>query len=524
MNLTRLIDALSSPAAYSDAVDHVEVRQTHISVVFLAGRFAYKIKKPVDLGFLDFRTLDKRRHFCTEEVRLNRRLAPSVYLGVVPVKQKGNAIQIEGDGELIEWAVKMLRLPDDATFLERLRHQEIGEAQVKALAARVASFHACAEGGPRIAAFGRFDIVARNARENFEQSRAQVGVAVSRTLFERIQSLTEETLARRKSLIEARAERGVPRDTHGDLHLDHVYLFPEAAPPADLIVIDCIEFNERFRFADPVADMAFLAMDFAFHGRRDLADVFTESYFQHSADQESRELTPFYIAYRAAIRAKVEGFKMAEPEVPEAERAAAMESARAHWLLALTELERPGKKPVLVLVAGLPGTGKSTLAKHLAAGSGFHVIRSDEVRKELTSQSPIAIDDNIYSPVWTERTYAECRQRAGDRLFDGQRVIVDANFREEKQRAAFFNLAQRMGVPVVFLHCQCESDFVRQRLQARRCDVSDADWKVYQLLVGKWQQFAAESLRFLKEIDTSKGEQQVLTQALTVLRNSGLAE
>ena len=173
----------------------------------------------------------------------------------------------------------------------------------------------------------------------------------------------------------------MPRDTHGDLHLDHVYLFPDRAPPADLVIIDCIEFNERFRFADPVADMAFLVMDLAFHGRRDLARAFADAYFRASGDEEGRALLPFYTAYRAAVRGKVEGMELAEREVPEAERAAALVRARAHWLLALGELEEPGRRPCLVLVGGLPGTGKSTLARGLAEQAGFTVIRSDLVRR-----------------------------------------------------------------------------------------------------------------------------------------------
>jgi uncharacterized protein len=526
MELSLLIEALSSPAAYPDPVDHVEVRQTHISIVFLVGRHAYKIKKPVDLGFLDFSTLDKRRTLCEEEVRLNLRLAPLVYLGVVPVARTGIALRMEGDGEAVEWAVKMVRLPDHATFLERLRKHEIGEEQVKALAVRVASFHAAADAGPRIAAFGRFDIVARNARENYEQTRSQIGVTVSRSVFDRVQFLTEESLARHASLIEARAERGVPRDTHGDLHLDHVYLFPEEPPPADLVIIDCIEFNERFRFADPVADMAFLAMDFAFHGRGDLADVFSQAYFQASGDTNGREVAPLYMAYRAVVRAKVEGLKLSEKEVPDAERAAALESARAHWLLALTELEQPGRKPCLVLIAGLPGTGKSTLTRHLAECADFRIIRSDEVRKELAARAGVRPSDDtgkgIYSALWTERTYAECRQRADGLLFEGVRVIVDANFREEKQRLAFFNLARRMGVPALFLQCTCSPDMVRQRLQARRGDVSDADWTVHQQLAGEWQELGPELRRFLREIDAGKGEEDVLAQALANLRTAGL--
>ncbi len=336
MELARLIECLTDPAAYPEPVGAVEVRHTHISVVFLAGDHAYKVKKPVELGFLDFSTLEKRRHFCAEEVRLNRRLAPAIYRGVVPVTRTGSRVRMEGSGEVVEWAVKMQRLPDDATLQRRMLRGEVGPDQLRTLARKIASFHASAEAGDRVATFGRFEVVARNARENFAQALSQVGVTVSPAVFARLRDLTEEALAGLRPLIEARARRGIPRDTHGDLHLDHVYLFPERPPPDDLVIIDCIEFNERFRFADPVADMAFLAMDLVFHGRRELARAFSDAYFRAAGDEEGRALLPFYTAYRAVVRGKVEGFELAEREVPEVEKAAARTRARGptgcwHW-------------------------------------------------------------------------------------------------------------------------------------------------------------------------------------------------
>src|SRR5262245_54884173 len=316
MEFMRLIEALSHPSAYPHPVEAVEVRHTHVSVVFLAGPFAYKVKKPVALGFLDFSTLEKRRHFCEEEVRLNCRLAPTVYLGVVPVSQADAGLRVEGRGQLAEWAVKMERLPEEAALQERLRLAAIDPVALQALARRIASFHAAAETGERVSAFGRFEVVARNARENFDQAAPQIDLTISRAVYERLRALTEEAHGRLQPLVEARARRDVPRDTHGDLRLDHVYLFPDRPPPGDLVVIDCIEFNERFRYADPVADVAFLVMDLKFHGRGDLAREFADAYVRAANDEGGRALLPFYTAYRACVRAKVEGFELAEKEVP----------------------------------------------------------------------------------------------------------------------------------------------------------------------------------------------------------------
>lgn len=527
MELACLIEALSHPSAYRHPVEQVEVRQTHISVVFLAGPFAYKLKKAVNLGFLDFSTLEKRQHFCEQEVQLNRRLAPEVYLGVVPVVRTAPGVQFEGAGEVIEWAVKMQRLPDEATLLERLRRGDVSIELVEALARRIAAFHRTAEASERIATFGRFEAVTRNVLGIFDRSAAEVGTTVSQAVFDRVRTLAVETLARLRPLIESRAARRLTRDTHGDLHLDHIYFFPEKAPSGDLVIIDCIEFNEEFRYADPVADMAFPAMDLAFHGRRDLAHAFAQAYFRASADDEGRVLLPLYLAYRATVRGTVEGLLLKEREVPEAERSAALTRARAHWLLALAELEQPGRKPCLLLVAGLPGTGKSSLARRLAEQAGFWVVRSDEVRKELAGlspqeQMPPQVRELMYTAHWNQRTYAECLRQAEQLLFEGKRVLVDATFREEKQRQAFLKLAERLGVSGHLLLCLARPETVRHRLDNRQSDVSDANWPVYLRAARDWEEVGERTRTALQEISTEGAPEQVLGNALAVLEELGL--
>jgi aminoglycoside phosphotransferase family enzyme/predicted kinase len=526
MDLAELIADLSDTAAYPEPVEAVEVRQTHISVVFLAGQHVYKIKKPVALGFLDFSTLERRRHFCHEEVRLNRRLAPDVYLGVVPVARFAEGtLRVEGPGEPVEWAVKMVRLPETATLLSRLRRGELDRHTIDQLARAIARFHASAEANVHTQAFGRFAVVAGNARENFTQSTGHIGTTISQRIFERLRDRTEAELTRLKPMIEARADRGVPRDTHGDLHLDHVYLFPDRPPPGDLVIIDCIEFNERLRYADPVADAAFLVMDLCFHGERELAAALANEYFRAAGDADGRALLAFYTAYRAMVRAKVEGLKFAEMEVPAADRATTLQRAKAYWRLALGELENPGQQLCLVLVGGLPGTGKSTLARGLADAHDFTVIRSDVVRKELAGagrSSATEFGEGLYSPEATRRTYDECLQRAERLLFEGQRAIVDATFRDEAQRQRFLESATSWGVPGLLLMCQANPDVARRRLKDRRSDVSDADWSVYRQAAAAWEPAGPFVRRRLTVIDTDGLPQDALARAEKVLQTSQL--
>jgi len=524
MELARLIESLTDPTAYPYPVKAVEVRQTHISVVFLAGSYVYKVKKPVDFGFLDFSTLEKRRHFCAEEVRLNRRLAPEVYLGVVPIVRDGAGLQVEGAGEAVEWAVKMQRLPDEATLLAWLRRGEVGAELAETLAHRIAFFHRTAVATPVPESFGRFDAVARNLRDIFTQSVPQVGNSVSSPVFNRLRALTEESLEHLRPLIEDRARRSMTRDTHGDLHLDHVYYFPDREPPGDLVIIDCIEFTERFRYTDPVADMAFPYMDFLFHGRRDLARIFADAYFAASGDEEGRALLPLYTAYRASVRGSVEGLKLAEKEVLATDRRADLQKARAHWLLALEQLEEPERRPCLLLVTGLPGTGKSTLARALAERSNFELIRSDVVRKELAGLAPHELTPpearaRLYSAEWNDRTYAECLRRGEELLFQGKRVLVDATFREEARRRAFLEAAVRWGVPGALVVCEAKPDTVRERLAGRRYDASDADWSIYLQAAKYWEKpISSLTLSVMREISTDGGLQPTLEQACGFLR------
>jgi aminoglycoside phosphotransferase family enzyme/predicted kinase len=490
-DLMRLIDGLSRREAYPHPVPgDVKIHQTHISVVFLAGSYAYKVKKPVDMGFLDFTTLEQRRHFCHEEVRLNRRLAREVYLGVVPVSVEDGALRVDGRGVPVEYAVRMRRLPAEATLERRLLREESLTDALEKLGRKIAMFHAGAEAGPRVSRYGSWEVVAGNARENLLQSRGHRG---------------------------------------GDLHLDHVYFFPDREPPEDLVVVDCIEFNERFRYADPISDVAFLAMDLAYHGRRDLARVWVDAYFAFAEDASGRRLLPFYRSYRAAVRAKVDGMLAQEPEVSVAERDAAVQRARGHWLMALAELEQPARRPCLVLVAGLPGTGKSTVARGLAEAAGLHVIRADAVRKGLAGLPPDApaaagLDEGIYTPAWTERTYAACLDQAEEILFQGGRVVVDATFWQEARRSPFLDAGIRWGIRTLLLQLVAEPEAVKARLQARTAGPSDADWAIYRRLAERWEDPSAATERTRATVDASGEPSEVVTAAMAVLRAVDLVD
>lgn len=520
-----ILAALGDPATYGAGVRDVQVIHTHASVVFLAGDRVYKLKRPVDFGFLDYSTLTRREAMCRAEVALNRRLAPDVYRGVVPITVEDGHVAIDGNGTILEWAVAMKRLPDAACWSTRLAAGELQPEHARAVGRRLAQFHRTARRSPAIAAWASFDRVAAACRDNITALRSRS--SASPALVERLHLATEAALTAARPQIEARAAAGIPCEFHGDLRVEHVYDLGGVARVEDLRIVDCIEFSDALRHGDPAADIAFLTMDLRMHGGWALAAALERAWLEESHDAEAAALLPLYASYRSAVRAKVRAMQADDPGLSADERAHALSLARGHLVLACGELSPPPQRPALVLVAGLPGTGKSRLADDLERQAGLTWIRADAVRKELAGIDPLAsghdaIEAGIYTAAWNDRTYGECLARADRLLEAGGRAIVDASFKEERRRREFIDHARRLGVRVRLLCCVAPPEAIRTRLAERTADPSDADWHIYEHAVRTWDPYGDDTARVVTTIDTERPHAETVAAALDQLRRDGL--
>ena len=557
LSTEELILALSDPRAYPEAPAEVECIQTHISAVFRLRDTVYKVKKPKELLFLDFTTLDARRHFCHEEVRLNRRLAPDIYEGVVPILRVGGRVRVgaelldspdaEPAGEVLDYAVRMARLPDGRTLGALLGGGSVDAGEMERLGRRIAAFHAGADRRPEISAVATWETAGRNCLENFEQVEPFIGETISAPLFARLRALTVRELEHRRALMERRIRENRPCETHGDLRLEHIYFLPPKAAPAppsagspdpagaetEIAVIDCIEFNERFRWTDPVADIAFLVMELEFSGRADLAAAFAGAYFEAAGDPEGARLLPLYATYRNMVRGKVGSLRFGDGLVPPAERATAAGEATRHFLSALGRLAPARERPGLIVLQGLPGVGKSTLARTLAGTLGFRWIDTDRVRKELAGVPP---DEGaggratgadylagIYAPEWTGRTYAECARRAEALLLEGDRVVVEGSFRADAHRKALADLAATLGVRFLVLDCVTSPEEARHRLAGRAPGPSDADWAIHERMAAEREPVSEATRPFVREVSASGSPVDAMARIRVELAEAGLA-
>lgn len=464
-----LLEDLLRPEAYpAPRPGRVELVTTHISWVFLTEHDVWKVKRPVEYGFVDYSSLERREYFCREEVRLNRRLAPDVYLGVVPVRLGPRGHALHGDGAVVDCAVHMRRLPDAASAEALLRAGALTHEHLWRVAERLARFF---EAAPALPAYGALDVIRANTVRNFDGVRPFVGRTIPADTFETVQSWQLDFLARHAERFRRRVEQGRIRDGHGDLRLEHVYFLADAP-----VVIDCVEFSEALRAADVASDVAFLAMELDARDRADLAGSFLGRVALETNDYELYEVVDFYLSYRAWVRGLVASLLMADPSTPADKAGRKAGEARALFALAARYTRAPVAPGPVIAVGGLIATGKTALAEALSRVLGLPAVASDRTRKWLAGVVPTErAPASAYTPAFSQRTFDEVFRRAAVVLRSGRGVILDATFRQRDLRRRARDLAAEHGRPFLFVEATCDEATLRARLRRRAAGPSVSD-------------------------------------------------
>ncbi|MDD5242117.1 MAG: AAA family ATPase [Sulfuricella sp.] len=451
----------------------VEVIETHISWVLLAGGFAYKIKKSLDLGFLDFSTLEKRRHCCEEELRLNRRLAPNLYLEVTPITGNTGQPTLDGSGQAIEYAVKMRRFPQSSLLDQILLRGELTPEMIDAIACGIAGFHQRTAIADSASRFGAPEQAHQPTAQNFTQIRPRLLEQNDRSRLDGLERWSEEEYRICREAFTTRKAQGFIRECHGDLHLGNMVLLD-----GEVVPFDCIEFNDDLRWIDVVSEAAFLTMDLLDRERPDLARRFLNAYLEQTGDYIGLAVLRYYLVYRAMVRAKVASIRAGQEG----------ETGAGHWrqyrhYVELAESLTRHSPPFLAITHGLSGSGKTTITQALLEKMEMFRIRSDVERKRLyglepAARSGAAVAEGIYSPAANERTYRHLAELARSIIRSGHAVVVDAAFLRRRERASFGELARELGVPFVILDFAAPEHILRQRVEQRRRqgrDASEAD-------------------------------------------------
>ena len=508
--IERLMRALTNPNVYPHHPDSVQVVQTHISIVFLSGAYVYKIKKPLSLGFLDFTTLDKRKFFCQQEVDLNSRFSKDIYIGVTTIYESAaGVINLIGDGREIEYAVLMKIIPEDKILRNALALNLVDELIIDKVAAAIRAYHSGATGGPQISVFGTPEVIAQNVMENFYQTEDFIGETISAETFQCIKRQSLGFMEKNHDTLEERVKAGNIRDCHGDLHLDHVVLFDQ------IMLVDCIEFNDRFRYSDCLADIAFLLMDLDFSGYPAFSNRVLGQYLLGCSDDNTRDLLRFYKVYRAYVRGKVHSFTLKESEIDTKERIRAASIASNYFKLARAYFES-APEPTLVIMCGLMGSGKSFLATKLAMRLGVELIRSDVARKDSFSlaHSNHRLDnygEGIYTRASSERIYRMMFDEAAMRLKRRENVIIDASFGKRVNRMTAVNLAKEHNTQFLLIYCEAPDDMIHSRLDKRvkqNKDPSDGRWELFEQQKADFEILDLEEkcgyVKYIPDIDISE--------------------
>lgn len=474
-----LIKALQNPDLYDHPVQGFQVIETHISQVILTGDYAYKIKKPVNFGFLDFSTLARRKHFCEEELRLNSRLAADLYQDVVAITGTPEQPRLGGDGAAFEYAIRMRQFDQAQLFDRRQERGELPADMLVSLARQVALFH---DSLPPVAddkPLGTPEAVFAAMQENFDQIRPLLDDKALLSQLDAQEAWTKTTFERQRALIATRRANGLVRECHGDLHLANITVFNH-----QVTVFDCIEFNEPFRWIDVINDLAFLLMDLESRREPVLANLVLNSYLEYRGDFEALALLPLYKAYRAMVRAKIALFTMANPSLTDDERTGLMQRYRDYAQLAEDYSAIPNC--FLLATTGLSASGKTCVSAAMAGELNLIRLRSDVERKRLHGLGPLddsksGIGADLYRPEATEKTYQHLANLARDLLASGLSVIVDAACLKESERSQFAEVAETQGAPFALLHCEAPEPLRKEWVRKRTGDASEATEALFEV-------------------------------------------
>jgi uncharacterized protein len=479
--LPELIRQMLQPEFYPHAVQEpVQLLQTHISYVLLTGEFAYKVKKPANFGFLDFSTLEKRRYFCQEELRLNRRLSPDLYLAVKAITQEGDRYRFFEETSdsiaesITEYAVQMRQFPQEGLFSHLFHAGKLTPETIRQLGVVVAEFHAIAETNETIRDYGSLEAVQRVDANNYSISETFIGRSQTQQQYDETRAFTTRFFEHHADWFTQRQIDGKIRECHGDLHLNNICYYRNT-----IRIFDCIEFTPDFRNIDVIYDAAFMVMDLEFQSRGDLANLFLNSYLEQTGDYWSAALLPLYLSMRAYIRANVNALALDDPAISEADKTGFLQRSRDYYRLAWHYTRRSPSR--LVIMSGLSGSGKSTVASQLAQQLNAIHIRSDAVRKRIAGiplkvrgdQDGIA-NSGIYTPEMTQLTYERMLELGIFLAQQGWSVVLDAKYDRVNLRQAVLEAAQTAKIPIRIAQCTAPVEVLRDRLRQRTGDVSDA--------------------------------------------------
>jgi len=481
-----IFNHLKNSEFYGPDIKSVDILQTHISFVVLTGKYAYKVKKPVNFGFLDFSTLEKRKYFCEEEMRLNRRLCPDMYLDVLPITKKDDKLELNGDGDIIEYVLKMKEFSQEEIMTNLLNQGKIDEVSIKKICDILVDFYNSGDQSKELDNYGKIDAVKQNIDENFEQTKSVIDITIPKNIYQYIKNTSNKFLNKGKVVFDKRINGRHIHDCHGDLHSGNIVVSNDI-----IYIFDCIEFNKRFRYCDAASDIGFLAMDLDYLNHPYLSSYLIDKYIEKSNDQDIFEVLNFYKSYRAYVRGKVIGFRLNDQNIPKEEKENIIQITKkyfdlSHYYASLFSLDLKNKRPLLFAISGLTGTGKSTMSLKISIDYHAQCISTDITRKELVGIDKFEkhhndINTGLYSLEKMDNTYEKVMEKASNLLNKGENVVLDATFQKKKYREMARKIAEKNKAILITIQCICPENIVKKWLEARlkKKTVSDGRWEIY---------------------------------------------